>query len=146
MLWGSGRKCKAIAARFVTAVNARNADALRDLVTADFTYIDSWREGVTGRDRVIEGARLLFASDPDFRMEVETVSYSEPFVLMRGWINSANPDVGRRRAVWRARCEDGLIAEWQAWAEGHPPRFTRTYSPEATIDMSDRAAEAPGAP
>ena len=46
MLWGRGQKCKALAARFVAAVNAHDADAMRALVTDDFTYIDSWREGV----------------------------------------------------------------------------------------------------
>src|SRR5689334_12057009 len=104
MLWGRGNKCKALAARFVAAVNAHDPEAMRPLVTEDFTYIDSWREGVTGRDRVLEGSRMLFANDPGFGIEVETISYSEPFALMRGWVNSANPEVGRRRAVWRARC------------------------------------------
>jgi ketosteroid isomerase-like protein len=146
MLWGRGQKCKALAGRFVAALNAHDADALSALVTEDFTYIDSWREGVTGRERVLEGARQLFASDPEFRIEVESISYSEPFALMRGWVNSANPEVGRRRAVWRARCEGGLIAEWQAWAEGAPPPLNRTFSPQATVDMSDRAPEAPGTP
>jgi ketosteroid isomerase-like protein len=143
MPWGRGNKCKALAARFVAAVNAHDADAMRELVTEDFTYIDSWREGVTGRDIVLEGTRRLFASDPGFAIEVESMSYSEPFALLRGWVNSANPEVGRRRAVWRARCEDGLIAEWQAWAEGKPPPLNRTFAPEVTIDMSDRAPEAP---
>ncbi len=146
MLWGRGIKCKALAARFVAAVNAHDADALGDLVTDDFTYIDSWREGVTGRDRVVEGSRQLFLADPGFRIEVESASYSDPFALLRGWVNSANPDVGRRRAVWRARCQNGRIAEWQAWAEGRPPPLNRTFSPEATIDMSDRAPEVPGTP
>ena len=146
MLWGRGQKCKALARRFVAAVNAHDADALRDLVTEDFTYIDSWREGVTGRDRVIEGSRVLFASDPGFGIEVESISYSEPFALMRGWVNSANPEVGRRRAVWRARCDGGLLGEWQAWAEGSPPRLNRMISPDAVVDMSDRAPESPGTP
>ena len=129
MLWGRGRKCKALAAQFVAAVNAHDADALSGLVTEDFTNIDSWREGIVGRDKAVTGARILFAADPGFALEVESTSFSDPFVLMRGWVNSANPDVGRRRAVWRARCEDGLIAEWQAWAQGSPPRFNRTFNP-----------------
>jgi hypothetical protein len=146
MLWGRGNKCKALAARFVAAVNAHDPEAMRGLVTEDFTYIDSWREGVTGRDTVIAGSRVLFASDPGFGIEVESASYSEPFALLRGWVNSANPDVGRRRAVWRARCQDGLIAEWQAWAEGNPPPLNRSISPDAVVDMSDRAPEVPGTP
>jgi hypothetical protein len=146
MLWGRGRKCKALAARFVAAVNAHDADALAPLLTEDFVNIDSWREGVIGRDTAIAGARMLFAADPGLRLDVESMSFSDPYVLMRGWVESANPDVGRRRAVWRARCEGGLIAEWQAWAEGSPPKLNRMFNPEATIDMTDRAPELPGAP
>ncbi len=146
MLWSRGRKCKALVARFVAAANAHDADAMAGLVTADFAYIDSWREGVTGRDKVIAGARVMFAADPGFRIEVESMSFSDPFVLMRGWVESSLPAVGRRRAVWRARCEDGLIAEWQAWAEGGPPRMSRTFSPSAVQDFSNRAPEHPGAP
>ena len=143
MLWGRGRKCKALAARFVAAVNAHDADALAPLLTEDFVNIDSWREGVIGRETAIAGARMLFAADPGLRLDVETMSFSDPYVLMRGWVESANLAVGRRRAVWRARCEGGLIAEWQAWAEGSPPPLNRTFNPQATIDMSDRA---PGVP
>ena len=146
MPWRRGHKCKALAARFVAAVNAHDADAMRDLVTEDFTYIDSWREGVTGRDIVIEGTRRLFESDPGFQIEVEAASFSDPFVLMRGWVNSANPEVGRRRAVWRARCDGELIGEWQAWAEGAPPPLNRTFSPRETVDMSDRAPDKPEIP
>jgi hypothetical protein len=145
MLWGRGRKCKALATRFVAAINAHNADAIGALVTQDFVNIDSWREGVVGRDVAVAGARILFAADPGLRLDVETLEFSDPYVLMRGWVESANPQVGRRRAVWRARCEDGLIAEWQAWAEGAPPPLNRTYNPAATIDMSGRAPETPDA-
>ncbi len=146
MLWGRGRKCKALAARFVAAVNAHDADALGDIVTEDFTNIDSWREGIVGRDTAIAGARMLFAADPGLRLDVESTSFSDPYVLMRGWVQSANPDVGRRRAVWRARCEDDRIAEWQAWAEGGPPRLNRSFNPDLVVDMSDRAPENPGTP
>jgi ketosteroid isomerase-like protein len=143
MVWGRGRKCKALAARFVAAVNAHDAGALANVITDDFTIIDSWREGVVGRENAMAGARIMFASDPGLRLDVEAVSYADPYVLMRGWVQSAHADVGRRRAVWRARCEDGRIAEWQAWAEGSPPHFSRTYSPETTVDLSDRAADVP---
>ena len=146
MLWGRGQKCKALAARFVAAANAHDADAIGELVTEDFTYIDSWREGVTGRKTFVEGSRALFAADPGFRIEVETTSFSDPFVLMRGWVQSDNPGVGRRRAVWRARCDGRLIGEWQSWAEGAPPALSRALAPNKAVDMSDRAPEEPGTP
>lgn len=146
MLWGRGRKCKTLAARFVAAVNAHDVDAMAKFVTEDFTYIDSWREGVTGRGLVMAGSRALFTADPGFHIEVESTSFNDPFVLMRGWVSSDNPEVGRRRAVWRARCDEGLIGEWQSWAEGSPPSLSRALAPADAIDMSGRAPERPAAP
>ncbi|MCT2558380.1 nuclear transport factor 2 family protein [Tsuneonella sp. YG55] len=143
MPWGRSQKSKALVARFVAATNAHDIAAMRELVSEDFTYIDSWREGVTGRDTVMLGVERLFDADPGFRVEVETVSFSDPFVLMRGWANSALPAFGRRRAVWRARCESGFISEWQSWAEGGPPAMNRTYSPEASQLMADRDGAPP---
>lgn len=143
MLWNRGRKCKALATRFVAAVNAHDADALGELITEDFANIDSWREGVIGRETALAGARLLFAADPGLHIEVESMGFRDPYVLMRGWVDSANPEVGRRRAVWRARCDGGLIAEWQSWAEGNPPPLNRAFNPADTVDMSDRAPEKP---
>ncbi len=145
MPWGRSQKSKSLVARFVEAVNAHDIDAVRDLVSEDFTYIDSWRDGVSGRDAVMLGVERLFAADPGFGLEVESVSFSDPFVLMRGWANSSLPAFGRRRAVWRALCEDGLISEWQSWAEGGPPAMNRTFAPEATEDMSSRASAPPAA-
>ena len=133
MFWGRSRKSKTLLARFVAATNAHDVEAMADLVSDDYTYIDSWREGVSGRDLVMDGARRMFAADPGFQIEVESSSFSDPFVLMRGWTNSSLPEIGRRRAVWRARCENGLISEWQSWAEGGPPPLNRTYSPSDAI-------------
>jgi hypothetical protein len=144
MFWVRGRKCKGIAARFVSALNAHDVEAIRDLVTEDFTYIDSWRAGVVGRDAVMEGTRRLFADDPGFRLEVESTSFSDPYVLMRGWVRSDNPEVDRLRATWRARCTDDRIDEWQAWAQTSVTGLARAYSPEVAQDMSDVAPENPG--
>lgn len=143
MLWGRIRKSKALVSRFVAAVNAHDVDAMHALVAPDFTYIDSWRQGVTGRDAVMAGTRRLFEADPGFQVEVETMSFSDPDVLLRGWASSDMPAFGRRRAVWRARCENGLISEWQSWAEGGPPAMSRTFSPGEVRDLSDRAADLP---
>jgi ketosteroid isomerase-like protein len=142
MLWGRGQKCKALAGRFVAALNAHDTDALSALVTEDFTYIDSWREGVSGRDLVLHAIKPLFDSDPEFGVEVEKVSYRAPHVLMSGKVNSARFGSGRR-AVWRVRCEGDQVAEWQSWAEGGPPPMTRALAPKEARDLSDRAGDLP---
>lgn len=142
MVWGRSRRDKATAERFIAAVNAHDLDALGQLMTDDFAYIDSWREGIVGRDNVLAAVGVLFASDPEFGIEVERKSYRDPHVLMSGRI--ASTQFGdKRRAVWRARCDGDRLVEWQSWAEGGPPPMSRTLAPQAVRDLSERADERP---
>lgn len=142
MLWGRSRRVKALVERFVAALNAHDVDTLESLLTEDFTYIDSWREGVTGRTKVMAALRSLITIDPDFGIEVDRMDWREPHVLMTGRINSRQFGPNRR-AVWQVLVRDGRIAEYQAWAEGGPPPMSRMLSPEHTRSMADRASEKP---
>lgn len=142
MVWGRSRREKILVERFVAALNAHDIAALETLLSEDFTYIDSWREGVTGRDRVLAALRSLIALDPEFGIEVDTMDWRDPHVLMRGRVNSRQFGWGRR-AVWQLLVRDGLVAEYQAWAEGGPPPLTRMLAPRDVRSMADRAAEKP---
>lgn len=142
MLWGRSRREKALVERFVAALNAHDVETLEGLLTEDFTYIDSWREGVTGRDRVIAALRSLVQIDPEFGIEVDTMDWRDPHVLMTGRVNSRQFGSGRR-AVWQILPRDGKISEYQAWAEGGPPPMSRMLAPQHAQDMTHRAAEKP---
>jgi hypothetical protein len=142
MFGGRARREKALVKRFVAAVNAHDPDLVEPLLTEDFTYIDSWREGVTGRDRVMEALRALIRIDPDFGIEVDTMDWRDPHVLMTGRVNSRQFGSGRR-AVWQITTRGGRISEYQAWAEGGPPPMSRMLAPGHVRDMTDRAAEKP---
>jgi limonene-1,2-epoxide hydrolase len=128
--------------RFVAALNAHDADALEPMMTEDFTYIDSWREGVTGRETVMAALRSLLQMDPDFGIEVDRMDWREPHVLMSGRVNSQKFGP-KRRAVWQVLVRDGRVAEYQAWAEGGPPPMSRMLAPGAARGMSERAAAKP---
>jgi limonene-1,2-epoxide hydrolase len=142
MIWGRSRRDKAVVERFVAAVNAHDADALEPLLTEDFTYIDSWREGVTGRATVMAALRSLLLVDPDFGIEVDHMDWREPHVLMTGRVNSRQFGPNRR-AVWQVTVRDGRVAVYQAWAEGGPPPMSRMLSPEHSRSMADLAAPKP---
>ena len=128
----------------MAALNAHDADTVESLMTEDFTYIDSWREGVTGRDRIMAAVRSLFQIDPEFGIEVDRMNWRDPHVLMSGRVFSKHFGPNRR-AVWQLRPENGRIAEYQAWAEGGPPPMSRMLSPQHATDMSDRASNKPEA-
>lgn len=142
MLWGRSRRDKALVERFVAALNAHDTQTVESLMTEDFTYIDSWREGVKGRDKVIAALRSLIIIDPEFGIEIDTIDWREPHVLMTGRVNSRQFGSGRR-AVWQLRVEGKQVAEYQAWAEGGPPPMSRMLSPEHATDMSIRASDKP---
>lgn len=142
MVWGRARREKGVVERFVSALNAHDTDRVEALLTDDFTYIDSWREGVSGRDRVMEGLRKLVAIDPGFGIEVDRMDWRDPFVLMSGRVNSKQFGSGRR-AVWQVTMRDGKMAQYQAWAEGGPPPMSRMLSPEIVQDFADRAHDRP---
>lgn len=142
MMWGRSRRGRALVKRFVSALNAHDADALESLMSEDFTYIDSWREGVSGRDMVLPALRSLLAADPEFGIEVDRFDWRDPHVLMTGRVNSRMFGMGRR-AVWQVLVRDDKVAEYQAWAEGGPPPMSRMLAPTVAQNMSDRAAEKP---
>ena len=107
----------------------------------DFIYIDSWREGISGRAKVMAGLKSLLAIDPDFGIAVDRFDWRDPHVLMTGQVNSR--EFGSRRAVWQVTVRDGLVALYQAWAEGGPPPLSRILAPGEVSDMAARAAERP---
>ena len=138
MFWGRSRRALAVAESFVSAVNGRDAAALAALTTDDFTYVDSWREGVSGREKAAAAFAALAAADPDFCIEVDQMDWREPHVLMTGRVNSGKFGIGRR-AVWQVLVVDGKVAEFQAWAEGGPPPLARMLTPDDVEDMGEGA-------
>ena len=141
MMWGRSRREKALVERFVAALNAHDIAGLEALMAEDFTYIDSWREGVKGRDTVLGALRPLIADDPEFSIEVDRFDWRDPHVLMTGQVKSRQ--FGARRAVWQVLVRDGLVAQYQAWAEGGPPPLSRLLAPGEVTNMAESAAERP---
>lgn len=141
-MWGIGTRHKECVTRFVAALNAHDIDEMSALMTDSFTYIDSLREGVEGREKVLEGLRMLFETDPGFGIEIDRMSYQGGHVLMTGRITSERFG-DNRRAVWRVLCDGKHLAEWQSWAEGGLPSMSRALAPEFARNLAHRAAEKP---
>jgi len=134
MLWGRSRREKALVERFVAALNAHDLSTLEALMSDDFTYIDSWREGVSGRTKVLPALRVLFDLDSQFGIEVDCYDWRDPHVLMTGRVNSRQFGIGRR-AVWQVLVRDGKVAG--------PPPMSRLLAPGVASDMAARASVRP---
>jgi limonene-1,2-epoxide hydrolase len=116
--------------RFIDQINARDVDSLSVLMTPDHRFIDSLGSVIVGRETMRQGWRQYFQTVPDYRIEI-TRSFTDgvEVVLLGsaggtyardGQMKSA--DAWQTPAAWHAVVRDGLIAEWQVYADNEPIR------------------------
>jgi ketosteroid isomerase-like protein len=116
--------------RFIDQINARDVDSLSVLMTPDHRFIDSLGSVIVGRETMRQGWRQYFQMVPDYRIEI-TRSFTDgvEVVLLGsaggtyardGQMKSA--DAWQTPAAWHAVVRDGLIAEWQVYADNEPIR------------------------
>jgi ketosteroid isomerase-like protein len=108
---------------FVACINRHDASAIAGLCTADHAFIDSLGSRLTGRDMLEGGWRGYFSLFPDYVVEIETMASTGALVLACGWASATHAPSGaawRIPAAWRARIDDGRVAEWQVFADNKP--------------------------
>ena len=119
-----------IARRFIGLINAHDVDGMMTHLAPDHRFVDSLGAEFRGRDSVREGWRQYFRMVPDYRVEV-TRSFSDgPEVILLGVAFGTYTDDGNLEArnawstpaVWRALIREGLVAEWQVYADNEPIR------------------------
>jgi ketosteroid isomerase-like protein len=126
--------------KFEEQINARNAEAICALMTADGEFIDALGNRVQGADKLLAAWKGYFKMVPDY-----SISHSEIFadgntVAIFGSAQGTfvNPKDGgppakenfwKTPAAWRAVIKDGKIAVWQVYADNEPIRaMMRKYS------------------
>jgi ketosteroid isomerase-like protein len=118
------------ALEFVSRINSHDVTGLAALLTPDHRFIDSLGNLATGRDTLTNGWRQYFAMVPDYRIEVTRVLESGGEVLMVGTARGtcaqgatlSAENAWSTPAALRARVQEGLIAEWQVYADNEPIR------------------------
>ena len=118
------------AQRFVDHINSYDVDAIATLLTADHRFIDSLGGEARGREALREGWRQYFRVVPDYRIDVERILVDGPHVVLLGVARRTYLADGARQdknawftpAALRALIHDGLIAEWQVYADNEPIR------------------------
>jgi ketosteroid isomerase-like protein len=118
------------AQQLVSAINVHDVDALAALLTPEHRFIDSLGTVVVGRDALREGWRQYFRLVPDYHIEVERVLGDGPHVVLLGSAHGTYTTDGtlearnawRTPGAWHALVHEGLIAEWQVYADNEPLR------------------------
>ena len=119
-----------IAQQFVAHINSHDLEAIGTLLASDHRFIDSLGNEARGRDALRRGWRQYFRMVPDYRIEVHRALADGPDVVMLGVARGTYTTDGAlnvtnawsTRAALRAHIRDGLIAEWQVYADNQPMR------------------------
>ena len=110
--------------RFVDCLNARDVDALSDVISDDCRIIDPRGAWVEGRDTCLQMMRALFKIDPDYRIHVNSMGRSGGNVLIAGRTTARNPRFATT-TLWRARSDSRHLHEWQSYSSAPGVSYCR---------------------
>ncbi len=117
--------------QFVARINAHDATGLAALMTPDHRFVDSLGSVVTGRETMRAIWQEYFHIVPDYCIEVtRSLSENGEVVLLGLAHGTYSPeghldpiDAWETPAAWHALVRDGLVAEWQVYADNEPMRL-----------------------
>ena len=102
---------KQIALHFNAQITAHNIDGLAALMSPDPRFIDRVGQITAGKLAMLNAWRRFFALFPDYVNTFTRVESRGNLVVLHGyatWHPGDPPDY----AIWTARIEAGLVAEW----------------------------------
>ena len=119
-----------IVQHFIDQINVHDVDGLSVLLTPDHRFIDSLGSVVVGRETMREGWRQYFQMVPDYHIEITRSFTDDGEVALLGSAGGTYArnmqmkpaDAWQTPAAWHAVVRDGLIAEWQVYADNEPIR------------------------
>jgi ketosteroid isomerase-like protein len=114
--------------QFLDRINQRDVDKLAELMAEDHVFIDSLGQSVRGREKMRAGWRGYYAFCPDYWVSHEEIFQNGNLVAVFGSAGgtiAANGKLPRENqwrvsAAWRAVTEQGLVKEWQVYADNKP--------------------------
>ena len=107
---------KLTALQFNEYINAQHTDGLTSMMTEGHTFIDRKGQADRGREIMRAGWTDFFRSFPDYKNTFERVQSQDNLVVLVGyatWREGGDPDY----AIWTARIEDDLVAEWRIYED-----------------------------
>jgi ketosteroid isomerase-like protein len=115
---------------FMEGINARDVDRLCALMTEDHVFVDGLGNRVQGRETMRKGWAGYFKMFPDYRVShaeifaqgnvVASFGSAEGTYAVEGKLSKENH--WSAPAAWRAVVRDGLVAEWQVYADNQAAR------------------------
>ncbi len=107
--------------RFIAAINAHDIEALSALMHADHLFIDSLGNRVQGAARMEAGWAGYFKMCADYSIQIDHCLSENGTVLAAGHAGGIIDEVAwTTPAAWGALIRDGLVVEWQVFADNKP--------------------------
>jgi len=114
--------------QFMDRINQRDADKLAELMTEDHVFIDSLGQSIHGREKMRAGWRGYYSFCPDYWVSHEEILQNGNLVAAFGSAGGTIAADGklppenkwRASAAWLAVVENGLVKEWQVYADNKP--------------------------
>ena len=124
----SERKPADVVLSFVEKINAHEVEELCGLMAEDHVFVDSQGKVVRGRESMRQAWRGYFAWFPDYKICVTETLQEGNTVALFGSASGTYCVNGRLLpenrweipAAWRAVVRDGLVAQWQVYADNAP--------------------------
>jgi ketosteroid isomerase-like protein len=122
---------------FVACINAHDLTGIAACMSPDHRFTDSVGSVAEGRDAMRDGWRRYFQLVPDYHIEVSRSFTENAEVVLLGLARGTysrdgtlHPaDAWETPAAWRALVRDGLVAEWQVYADNEPIRRRMARAP-----------------
>ena len=119
------------ALNFAKRINAHDVEGLTELMTPDYTFIDSLGEKFTS-PAIDEGWRQYFAMVPDYWIEVDRSFRFHDIAILIGraggtYVHPGGAMKPKNRwetpAVWVVRSRGRHVAEWRIYCDNEPIRL-----------------------
>jgi ketosteroid isomerase-like protein len=115
---------------FMERINAADVDGLCALMTEDHVFLDGLGNRIQGREAMRKGWAGYFRMFPDYRISHAEIFAHGDVVASFGAAEATYAVNGKLAkgnhwsvpAAWRAVVHDGLIAEWQVYADNQAAR------------------------
>jgi len=115
---------------FMERINAADVDGLCALMTEDHVFVDGLGNRMQSREAMHKGWAGYFRMFPDYRVSHAEIFAHGDVVASFGTAEATYAVNGKLAkenhwsvpAAWRAVVRDGLIAEWQVYADNQAAR------------------------
>ncbi len=120
----------AVVQAFIDRINAHDVEGIAAALTVEHRFIDSLGAVFAGRETLRQGWRGYFALVADYQITVRELIEAPSGVFLVGEASGRSGGVAWKvPAAWRAVVLNGLVAEWQVYADNEPLRASLRGAP-----------------